>query len=85
MTLGLSSADYLIILTGCIIWLLISIYEEKSARTIGGAGEEAVRNMLDEKPLALRWALLLMCLAMILVLGIYGPGYDASAFIYRGF
>ena len=85
MTLGLSGADYLIILTGCIIWLLISIYEEKSARIIGGVGEEAVRNMLDEKPLALRWALLLMCLAMILLLGIYGPGYDASAFIYRGF
>ncbi len=85
MTLGLSGADYLIILTGCITWLLISIYEEKSARTEGGAGEEAVRNMLDEKPLALRWALILMCLALVLALGIYGPGYDASAFIYRGF
>lgn len=85
MSFGLTQIDYLIIAVCCIVWLLISIYEEKTARREGGAGEEAFRSMLDEKPLLLRWGLLLMMLAAVLALGIYGPGYEASAFIYRGF
>jgi len=44
-----------------------------------------LRAILDEKPLAVRWGLFLLLLAAVLALGIYGPGYDASAFIYRGF
>jgi len=32
-----------------------------------------------------RWFLLLAVLAMILIYGVYGPGYNASDFIYGGF
>ncbi len=85
MSFGLTQIDYLILVVCCAVWLLISIYEEKTARKEGGAGEEAFRSMLDEKPLPFRWGLLLMMLAAVFVLGIYGPGYEASAFIYRGF
>ncbi len=85
MSFGLTEIDYLIIAVCCLVWLMISIYEERISRQEGGAGEEAVRNMLDEKPLPLRWALILLMLAAMLAVGIYGPGYDASAFIYRGF
>lgn len=85
MNMGLTYIDYLIILVCCIIWFIISVYEERCARTEGGSGENAIRNMLSEKPLALRWAVLLAGFSFVLALGIYGPGYDASAFIYRGF
>lgn len=90
MNLGLSGVDYLLILFGCAVWFLISLHEERDAIASGaatavGAGTEAVRRSLDEKPLALRWAVLLAAFALVLTFGIYGPGYDAGAFIYRGF
>lgn len=76
LSLGLNEVDFLVIIVSCILWFLISYIEETRCQ---------VRDLLDEKPLGLRWALLLALFAAILSLGIYGPGYDASAFIYRGF
>ena len=40
---------------------------------------------ISRKPLALRWLLFLGAFAAVVILGVYGPGYDAGAFIYRGF
>ncbi len=85
MSLGLTGIDYLIVAACCAIWLMISIYEERSARINGGDGTTAFREMMDRLPLPVRWAILLTGLAAVLVLGVYGPGYNASAFIYRGF
>ncbi len=76
MSLGLTGIDFLIILICCLIWFGVSWVQENHGQ---------LRVILDEKPPALRWALLLTMFAMILSLGIYGPGYDAGAFIYRGF
>lgn len=76
LALGLNETDYIIILVSCIVWFIVSYIEETRCQ---------VRDLLDEKPLILRWTLLLVLLAAILSLGIYGPGYDAGAFIYRGF
>ena len=54
-------------------------------RKNGGTGAEGFRKWLKTKPLSLRCSILLMELAIVLALGVYGPGYDAGAFIYRGF
>ena len=85
MGLGLNGMDFLIIAGCCVIWLLISMYEERDARINGGDGSKAFRQKLDEIPLPARWVILLAGFAIVLILGIYGPGYDAAAFIYRGF
>ena len=85
MSFGLTGIDYLILAGGCAVWLIISIYEEWSMKKNGGDGTQSFREMLAGKPLALRWAVLLLCLAAVLIMGVYGPGYDANAFIYRGF
>ena len=85
MSLGLTGMDYLILAGGYIIWLIISLYEERDMKKHGGDGTEAFREMLARKPLPLRWIVFLLALAAVLAAGIYGPGYDASAFIYRGF
>ncbi len=76
LTLGLDMADFMILLGGCIVWFIISYNQEK------GTG---IRDAIAERPLALRWILFLLAFAAVLILGVYGPGYDASAFIYRGF
>lgn len=76
LTLGLDQVDFIIIAVGCIVWFVISFLQEKGIK---------IRESLGEKPLVLRWVFLFTGLLVILIFGIYGPGYDASAFIYRGF
>ncbi len=76
LSLGLSAADYAVILAGCVLWFVISYRQERGIQ---------IRQSLDQKPLPLRWGAYLGLSALILVLGMYGPGYDAASFIYRGF
>ncbi|MCF0144934.1 MAG: hypothetical protein HUJ79_07590 [Firmicutes bacterium] len=85
LSFGLTWIDYVIILFGCVVWFLISRYEENQSKVADGMGEEAVRIMLEGKSMKFRWAALLIGFALVVSLGVYGPGYDASAFIYRGF
>jgi hypothetical protein len=73
------------------------IYNAKMANSGGGgiiemAGDESgagtdaeMREYLDKKSMIIRWALYLALFMAVLILGIYGPGYDASVFIYREF
>ena len=75
-SLGLDAVDFLIILLCCTLWFVISFKQEKGIK---------IRESLGSKCLPYRWATLLLGFAAVLVLGVYGPGYDASAFIYRGF
>lgn len=76
LTLGLNSADFLVVFLGCLVWFFISWHQEKGVK---------IREALDQKLVLLRWAVYLLGFAAVLIVGIYGPGYDASAFIYRGF
>ena len=54
-----------------------------------GDGDEEtgaeVRLLIDGLPLPIRWVIYLVGFAAILGFGVYGPGFDASTFIYRGF
>lgn len=81
MTLGLTNIDFYIILFGCIVCFVISLIQERA----GDQDNMTIRRKMAEMPLPLRWFILLAALACVLVLGVYGPGYDAAAFIYRGF
>lgn len=76
MSLGLAGSDFIIILFGCVVWFIISFRQERGVK---------IRQSLQETALPLRWFILLAGFAVILVFGVYGPGYDAAAFIYRGF
>lgn len=40
---------------------------------------------IHKSPLAIRWGLVLVMLVSIFVFGMYGPGYDASSYIYVNF
>lgn len=85
MSLGLTGTDFLIILACCCTWFIVSFIQERDMRANGGDGNTGFRQFLGRRPLPIRWAILLVGLALILSLGVYGPGYDAAAFIYRGF
>ena len=44
-----------------------------------------IREALAKQNLIFRWALCLLLLIFVLIFGIYGPGYNASSFIYGQF
>lgn len=81
LTLGLTNIDFYIILFGCIVWFILSLIQERG----GDKDNTYIRKKMAEMALPLRWIILLAGFACVLVLGVYGPGYDAAAFIYRGF
>ncbi len=75
MQLGLSLADYLILIIGVSALLAASL--------MGRSG--SVREKLAARPVTLRYASYFILLAAILIFGAYGVGYDASQFIYSQF
>ena len=44
-----------------------------------------VRDYLLRLPLPVRWVCYLVCIYLILIFGIYGPGFSESQFIYFQF
>ncbi len=75
MRLGLTIADYFVLTLAVVLVLAISLY--------GRFG--SVREKLAARPLTVQYAAYGFLFLMILILGAYGVGYDASQFIYSQF
>ena len=43
------------------------------------------RNWVEKQVLPFRWLIWYVLAMVVIILGHYGPGYDASQFIYQGF
>lgn len=76
--LGLDKFDYAIIIFGMIVVFVASVIQERHSST-------TIREMLDKKSFALRGLVIFAGLMLVLVFGIYGPGYDPAAFVYMQF
>lgn len=76
--LGLDKFDYAIIIFGMIVVFVASVIQERHSST-------TIREMLDRKPFALRGLVIFAGMMLVLVFGIYGPGYDPAAFVYMQF
>lgn len=53
--------------------------------TVFTAAEKDFRVWLSERNLIIRWTILYLILFIIILFGVYGPGFNASEFIYGGF
>lgn len=72
---GLSAADYIIAIAGTTLLVVM-----------GRVGRnEDVRAVLSRRPAAVRYAVYIAMVLIIVVFGAYGNGYDASQFIYNQF
>lgn len=76
--LGLDKFDYAIIIFGLIVVFVASVIQERHSST-------TIREMLDKKSFALRGFVIFAGVMLVLVFGIYGPGYDPAAFVYMQF
>ena len=76
--LMLTGLDAFVLLSGTIILFAVSLFQEKK-------GTKTVRQSINGLPVPLRWTVLLIGISIVLVFGVYGPGYDSAAFIYMQF
>lgn len=74
-TFGLSEEGFLIAIFSIIILWAIDMLQEKMP----------LRKTLADQNIIFRWILIFGLLFAVLIFGIYGPGYDASSFIYEQF
>lgn len=73
---GLSKYDFLLLLAALLIWLMVSVTEEKG---------QDVRSVLSGKPAAVRWGCYYGIVLLLLITGIYGGSYDTAVFMYQSF
>jgi hypothetical protein len=73
--LGLTVADYGIVAVGIVIVFLTSMLQRK----------QPVREWIDTKPFFVKYILFAGLFFAVILLGVYGVGYDSTAFIYNQF
>lgn len=73
---GLSKYDFMLLAVVLLIWLMVSLLEERG---------EDVRTYLACRPVVVRWAFYYGIVLLLLVTGIYGGGYDTAVFMYQSF
>lgn len=74
--LGLSSLEMNILIAALLLQLVVSICTYKGI---------CVRDVLTKQSFLLQDAVILTAIFALLIIGIYGPSYDASSFIYMQF
>ena len=77
-TLGLGKKDFIVIIVGIIVIFTASVIQERHPQT-------TIREMLDRKSFALRFALIFLGIMAVIVYGIYGSGYNPADFVYMQF
>ena len=74
----LTKKDYLVLILGTVVMFIVSLIQEKNPDT-------TLRCMLDRKPFILRYLLILVGIIVLLIFGIYGPGFNPAEFVYMQF
>ncbi|MCR5025355.1 MAG: MBOAT family protein [Lachnospiraceae bacterium] len=76
LKMGLTDIDMVIIMIALLIVLFVSKLNEKGI---------VVRDRIDRQDLWFRWTFYITAILIVLILGMYGPMYDPSEFIYFKF
>ena len=77
MNLGLDGKDLVLVITGLIVMIVVSIIQEKS--------QKSLRGMIDQKTKWLEWVLMVAATMAVIILGVYGPGIKPGEFVYMQF
>lgn len=75
-SIGCIPQDFVVLIIGVVIMFIVSLLQEKGY---------CIREKISKQNLPFRWMLYYGIIFAILILGIYGPGYAASDFIYGQF
>lgn len=75
-SLGLDTQDCTVALVSIVLLIAVDILHARGIH---------LREKIAQQGLWLRWIIWLSLFSAVLILGIYGPGYDAASFIYFAF
>lgn len=75
---GLDSKDYVLLMISTIFIFFVSLKQEKNP-------DKTMRQMLETDYQKKQWIILMLGLLAIAIFGVYGPGYNASDFVYMQF
>ena len=84
LTEALSPVEAAVALTGLLLLLAAGILQYRAEQE-GKEPSRAVRERIAGWRLPVRWAVWMLLLFGVILLGEYGPGTSAQEFIYRGF
>lgn len=73
---GVSEKEMFVLFLALLVLLVVGILQESGMK---------IRQTLAKQNLLFRWVMILLLLMAVMVFGVYGPEYDATAFIYGGF
>ena len=76
LKLGLGRKDWMIVLLLVLVLLIVGIFQERGVH---------IRESIARRNIVIRWAVYLGAIVFLVLLGIYGPGYDAAKFVYQQF
>lgn len=75
-TLGLDRKNFMLMLFAIFIMLLADALQERGVH---------IRETIARQNIVVRWMAYYVIIVTIIIFGIYGPGYDATSFIYQKF
>ena len=81
---GFNTWNVLIVTGMTLLMLIVDLYHERHDRHLGGDGER-LREKINRGCFLKEWVLVLLCISAIVLLGVYGPGYDPVKFVYANF
>ncbi len=73
---GLSKYGFALLLAACLLWLAVSVWEER--------GRDVRRDMAS-CPVPVRWGCYYGVVLLLIITGIYGGSYDTAVFLYQSF
>lgn len=72
---GIEERSFLALILCIVLVMVIEHFQEKGN----------IREMLSQQHIIVRWSIYLGAIALVAVLGVYGPGYSATQFLYGQF
>lgn len=76
LNLGVTWSDINIIIFVTALMVIVAVLRERNGYA---------RNWIQNQCILMRWSIWIVIFIVVLIYGKYGPGYDASMFIYQGF
>lgn len=77
LTLGLCWKDWIVLIFSVLILFCVERFQD--------INKVDIRDRILAQPLIFRWPLYIAALSFVIIFGIYGFGFNAADFIYRGF
>ena len=75
-THGLNQKDFSIILVGIMIMMAVDLLHERGLH---------IREKIQKRQIVIRWCVFYCAMFALIILGMYGPDFDAASFVYGTF